>query len=45
VIEKKVGLAVARNAARSKGVHLVQVLDDKNETLIAASKHPFKVIC
>lgn len=44
-IEDRAGLAAAREAARARGVHLVQLTDDRGEQLIAASKHPFKVVC
>lgn len=45
VIERKVGLAAARRAARARGVHLVQLTDDRGEALIAASRDAFTVIC
>lgn len=38
------GLAVARDTAKRKGIHLVQLEDDKGNALVAASKHPFKVL-
>ena len=39
------GLDAIRAVAREKGVHLVLLTDDKGDELVAASTHPFKVIC
>ena len=39
------GLDVVRAVAKAKGVHLVLLTDDKGNELVAASTHPFKVIC
>ena len=44
-IEENSGMAAVRRIAKSKGVHLVQLTDDKGKELVAASKHPFKTIC
>ncbi len=38
------GLEAAAQAARSAGVYLVMLTDDKGEKLVAASCHPFQVI-
>ncbi|MEP7088375.1 MAG: hypothetical protein ABI884_13815 [Gemmatimonadota bacterium] len=38
------GLRVLRSLARAKGIHLVLLIDDKGVALLAASKHPFKII-
>ena len=38
------GLEAAAAAARAAGVHLVLLTDDKGDKLVAASRHPFKVI-
>jgi hypothetical protein len=38
------GLDAAAEAARAAGVHLVLLIDDKGDKLVAASRHPFKVI-
>lgn len=39
------GLDAVCAVARAKGVHLVLLTDDKGHELVAASTHPFKVIC
>jgi hypothetical protein len=39
------GIGVARKVAKSKGLHLLLIIDDKGTKLVAASKTPFKVIC
>ena len=39
------GLEVVSKVARAKGVHLVLLTDDKGTELVAASIHPFKVVC
>ena len=39
------GLAAVRKVAKSMGVHLLLLEDDKGAELIAASAKPFKVIC
>lgn len=39
------GLEAIKAVAESMGVHLVLLEDDKGNELIAASVHPFKVIC
>ena len=39
------GLAKLRREARSRGVHLLVLTDDKGNELVAASIHPFKVLC
>ena len=38
------GMHFADRAARAAGVHLVLLTDDKGVELVAASRHPFKVI-
>ena len=38
------GLRVVRSLAKAKGVHLVLLTDDEGVELLAASKHPFKII-
>jgi len=45
VVEKHGGLARAVAAARLKRVHLLQLTDDTGAELIAASFHPFRVLC
>ena len=44
-IESHGGLAAAVEAARSQGVHLVQLTDDKGTLLVAASREPFVTLC
>lgn len=39
------GLNVAIAAAKARGVHLVQLTDDKGRLLIAASLEPFETLC
>ena len=39
------GLAAVVNAARARGVHLVQLTDDKGDLLVAASREPFEPLC
>jgi hypothetical protein len=44
-IDRHGGLEVAVKAARSRGVHLVELTDDKGKVLVAASLHPFTALC
>lgn len=44
-VDARGGLAAATRAAKARGVHLVELTDDKGNKLIAASRHPFKAIC
>ena len=45
-VEKRGGsLAAVRELAREKGVHLLLLTDDQGNELIAASLHPFQVVC
>ncbi len=44
-VEKNGGLAKAVATARLRGVHLLQLTDDTGSEVIAASCHPFKVLC
>ncbi len=39
------GLAPVIAAAKARGVHLVQLTDDKGKGLIAASREPFVTLC
>ena len=44
-IEKRGGgIELVKAMASKLDVHLVQLTDDKGNVLVAASKHPFKVI-
>ena len=38
------GVALAASVARELGIHLLQLTDDRGDVLLAASRHPFKVI-
>ena len=44
-IDRKGGLDAAVHAAKARGVHLVQLIDDKGIALVAASRHPFDLLC
>ncbi len=39
------GIEAVTAAAQARGVHLLLLVDDQGERLVAASKHPFKVLC
>lgn len=39
------GLAAVRRLAQARGVHLLRLTDDRGDELVAASRHPFGVIC
>lgn len=46
VVEKKGGgLEAVKVIAKTKGIHLLLVEDDKGNELVAASTKPFKVVC
>ena len=45
VIEKRGSLEKVKQLAEERGVHLLQLEDEKGSELIAASVNPFKVIC
>lgn len=44
-IEKRGGLESVKSLAQERGVHLLQIEDDKGNELVAASTKPFKIIC
>ncbi len=44
-IEAHGGIDHAIEAARRRGVHLVQLTDDRGRTLVAASLKPFRTLC
>jgi hypothetical protein len=44
-VERHGGLARLTRVARSAGVHLAIVTDDRGDELIVASLHPFRVLC
>ena len=39
------GLEAVKAMAVARGVHLLQIVDDKGDTLVAASLSPFEVLC
>lgn len=39
------GLAAVKKAARSRGVHLLLLKDDRGRAVVAASRDAFKVVC
>jgi len=39
------GLEAVAAAATARGVHLLLLTDDKGDRLVAASRHPFTVVC
>lgn len=45
IIEKRGSLAAVKKLAEERGVHLLQIEDDKGNELIAASTKPFKIVC
>lgn len=44
-VEGTGGLAPVIAAAKARGLHLVQLTDDKGKGLIAASREPFVTLC
>jgi len=44
-IEARGGIDALVDAAKHRGVHLVELTDDRGKRLIAASKHPFRTLC
>jgi hypothetical protein len=44
-IERRGGLDRVVAAARARGVHLVQLEDDKGKAVVAASLKPFRTLC
>ena len=44
-IDARGGLDAVIAAATARGVHLVQLTDDKGKVLIAASREPFVTLC
>ena len=39
------GIGAAVAAAQARGVHLVQLTDDKGKVLVAANREPFETLC
>ena len=44
-IDRHGGLDAAIAAAQARGVHLVELTDDKGKRLVAASRHVFRALC
>ena len=44
-VERHADLAMLVNAARARGIHLLVSTDDRGQRLVAASRHPFEVLC
>lgn len=44
-VEANGGIDKLVDAAKQRGVHLVQLTDDKGNDLLAASPKPFKTLC
>lgn len=44
-IEAHGGIEQAIAAATRRGVHLVELIDDKGAVLVAASRHPLRTLC
>lgn len=44
-VEVNGGLDELVNAARKRRVHLVKLVDDKGNHLLAASREPFQTLC
>ncbi len=44
-VDAKGGIAPVVAAAKARGVHLLKLTDDQGKVLIAASQHPFEVLC
>lgn len=38
------GIAALKAAAKKRGIHLLQLTDDRGVELVAASKHAFKIL-
>ncbi len=45
MIERHGGLEAAIAAARSRNVHLMEIVDDSGKRLVAASRTPFRELC
>lgn len=44
-VDAQGGLDAVVDAAKARGVHIVQLTDDQGKQLIAASLQPFEVLC
>ncbi|WP_267382830.1 MULTISPECIES: hypothetical protein [unclassified Sphingomonas] len=44
-IDKNGGLEEVIAAAKQRDVHLAELIDDKGNLLVAASRHPFRSLC
>lgn len=45
LMSKGGGINSVLKVARKRGVHLVVLTDDNGDQLVAASRHPFKILC
>jgi hypothetical protein len=43
--ERGGGLAALKKEAKARGIHLALITDDRGEEIVAASSHPFRVLC
>ena len=44
-VERHADLPMLVDAARARGIHLLVLTDDRGQRLVAASRHPFEVLC
>lgn len=44
-VDKNGGIDAAVAAAEARGIHLVELTGDGGKRLVAASRHPFNVLC
>ena len=44
-VERLAGLPAVVDAAKMRGIHLLLLTDDRGDRLVAASRHPFEVLC
>ena len=44
-IDSNGGINAAIEAAEARGVHLVELTDDKGQRIVATSRHPFNPLC
>ncbi len=45
MIERHGGIEAAIAAAKSRNVHLMEIIDDSGRHLVAASRTPFRALC
>lgn len=44
-VEARGGINALKKLARERGVHLLVVVDEDGAEIVAASRHPFRIIC